>query len=124
MKEVSDFEYKQAVIIREDLGMSKGKLVSQACHACLEASEEAKEIDFNAWEAWRIEGAKKVVLAVSSMEELIELEKNAKKLKLPCALIKDRGLTELPPCTLTTLGIGPAESRSIDRVTGSLRLLA
>ncbi len=124
MKEVSGFEYKQVIIIREDLGMSTGKLVSQACHACLEASAQAKEIDHKAWEAWRREGGKKVIVAVDSKEELIELEKKAEELGLPCTLITDRGLTELPPGTHTALGIGPAESTSVDRLTGSLRLLA
>ena len=55
--------------------------------------------------------------------EAEELEKQAKKLALPCALITDRGLTEVPPGTITCLGIGPAPTEKIDRVTGALQLL-
>ena len=39
---------KQVIIIRKDLNMDPGKVISQACHACLEASEEAKKLDADA----------------------------------------------------------------------------
>lgn len=116
------FEYKMSVVIRVDLGMSSGKMVVQACHACLEAYEKARRKD-GYWRAWRREGAKKVVLKASSIEELRGLERKAKKIKLPCALIVDRGLTEVPPDTPTALGIGPSKAELIDKVTGRLPLL-
>lgn len=103
--------------------MSVGKLISQASHACLEASEAAKTESPRTWKAWHIEGGRKVVLKVNSLGELLELEKKAKRLKLPCSLIVDRGLTEIPPDTPTTLGIGPAKSELVDKVTGNLKLL-
>lgn len=117
------FEYKQCIVIRVDLGMSVGKLISQACHACLEASEEAKVKDPIVWRAWHGEGAKKVILRAGSLDELLDLKKRAEDLGLACRLIVDRGLTELEPGTVTTLGIGPAPSQEVDRVTGRLPLL-
>jgi len=112
-----------SIVIRSDLNMSTGKIVAQACHACLEVYEKAKKRKDEYWRAWHEEGAKKVILKVNSLEKLLELENRAKKLRLPCALIIDRGLTEIPPNTPTAIGVGPSRSELIDKVTGELQLL-
>ena len=117
------FSMKQVIVVRKDLHMGLGKLVSQACHACLEASEEAKKLDLRAWKIWHGEGAKKVVVKVDSLEELLELERKAERLGAPKALIVDRGLTQIPPNTPTALGIGPGKEATIDELTGDLKLL-
>jgi len=68
------------------------------------------------------EGQRKIVLKVNSEDELLEKEREAKEASIPSALISDMGLTELPPGTVTALGIGPAPERVIDKITGSLPL--
>jgi len=117
------FDFKMAIVVRADLNMSPGKMAAQACHACLEAYEKARRRKDRYWKEWGKEGAKKVILKVKSLEELLDLEKKAKRLKLPCALIVDKGLTEIPPDTPTALGIGPSVSELVDKVTGHLALL-
>lgn len=67
------------------------------------------------------EGQCKVALKVRSMDALLELEHNAKG--LPVYLVRDRGLTQLAPGTVTCLGIGPAPASSLDPLTGNLALL-
>jgi len=111
---------KQAIIIRKDIKMGKGKLCSQSAHASILAYLKAKE---TYRKKWLKEGMKKIVLKVSSEKELIELYKLAKKEELPCELIIDKGLTQVKSGTITALGIGPADDRKIDKITGKLKLL-
>jgi PTH2 family peptidyl-tRNA hydrolase len=103
--------------------MGKGKIAAQAGHAAVSAAEEARKKYSSWWKAWIGEGQCKIAVRAESEQELFELEEKAKKSKLPTALIVDRGLTELPPDTVTCLGIGPAPSTQIDAITGKLRLL-
>jgi peptidyl-tRNA hydrolase, PTH2 family len=117
------FEYKQVLVFRQDLKMSKGKIAAQAGHAAVSAAQDAFEHHKKWWEAWLYEGQKKVALKVATEKELGELEEAADELGLPHSLIVDRGLTEIPAGTVTCLGIGPAPSGKIDRLTGKLPLL-
>lgn len=117
------FKYKQAIVLRSDLGMSKGKIAAQSGHAAVAAAEEARRKYSKWWDAWLKEGQCKIAVKVGSERELLELERETRELGLPCALITDRGLTELPPGTVTCLGIGPAPSNKVDEITGQLSLL-
>jgi len=120
---MSEFTYKQVIIIRSDLKMSQGKTVAQAGHAAVSAAEETRKKHPEWWKAWLEEGQCKIAVKAESEEELLKLMRKTKSLRLPCALICDRGLTELPPNTVTCVGIGPAPSSQIDKITGSLPLL-
>ncbi len=111
---------KQAIIIRTDLKMNKGKIASQASHASISAFLKARRYSKD---MWLDEGMKKVVLKVQSNRELIDYFKKAKAMKLPCALIMDRGLTQIKSGSKTAVGIGPAKDDIIDKVTGKLKLL-
>ena len=120
---MSDFRYKLVIVFRSDLRLSKGKAAVQAGHAAVSAAEEARKHRREWWEQWLFEGQRKIAVKVKDEKELVELEEQAKKLALPCALIVDRGLTEIPPNTVTCLGIGPAPSEKVDKLTGRLPLL-
>ena len=118
---ISHFQpMKQAIILRTDLKMGKGKLVSQGGHASIAAVRRAREEDVDAWES---EGMKKVVLKVSSEKELLKVFEDARKARLPAAIIKDAGLTQIEPGSPTAVGIGPADDYEIDKITGKLKLL-
>ncbi|MHC1579351.1 MAG: peptidyl-tRNA hydrolase Pth2 [Candidatus Alkanophagales archaeon] len=116
----SEEEYKQCIVVREDLKLSRGKLAAQVAHAAVSSYEEASR---RAKRLWLRGGQKKVVLKVRTLDELLELKRRAEALKLPCALIRDAGRTEIPEGTVTALGIGPAKASEIDKVTGKLPLL-
>ena len=112
--------YKQAIVIRADIKMSKGKIAAQAAHASLSS---AKKINKNIQNAWEKNGQKKVVLKARSHKELQQLKERCKKIGVQCTLITDAGLTELSKSTTTALGIGPDTEAKINKITGSLPLL-
>ena len=119
----SAFSYKQVIVVRTDIKMSKGKIAAQAGHAAVSASEYARKNRPEWWNPWIREGQCKIAVKVKSEQELLELERKARNEGLPAALIVDRGLTELPPETITCLGIGPAPSDKVEIITGKLSLL-
>ena len=110
---------KQAIIVRTDLGMGKGKIAAQVAHASVNALEKA---DSKTVEEWKNHGMKKIVLKVGSKQELLELFQKLKKL-FPAALIKDAGLTQITPGEPTCVGIGPTSEIELDKFLGDLKLL-
>lgn len=119
---MSDFDYKQVIIFRKDLNLSKGKIAAQAGHAAVSSATEARIYNKNWYKAWIMEGQRKIVVKVKNKKELLKFREYAVDLGLPNSLIVDRGLTEIPAGTITCLGIGPAPSEKIDRLTGELKL--
>lgn len=116
-------EIKQAIIIRSDLEMSKGKIVAQAAHASLMSFFEAQKVDKKITDAWLKAGEKKIVLKVGDEEALVKLYKAFEYKGIPAALVTDAGLTEIPPGSKTALGVGPWKGSEIDQFTKPLKLL-
>jgi PTH2 family peptidyl-tRNA hydrolase len=114
---------KQAIVVRTDLKMGRGKVAAQVAHASLSAAESAQQRRPSWYSAWKEEGQAKIVLKVGSEGELHELLRKAKSAGLPASLIEDRGLTQIEPGTVTCLGIGPGPDPEIDGITGKLKLL-
>ena len=112
-------QHKQAIVLRTDLGMSTGKLISQACHASLKAYKKSSSQDQSDWESG---GQKKVVLGAGD-GELEERFRRAQSKDVPVAMVKDAGHTEVEPGTKTAIGVGPADESKIDSITGDLKLL-
>ncbi|MEM3012869.1 MAG: peptidyl-tRNA hydrolase Pth2 [Candidatus Hadarchaeales archaeon] len=117
------FRYKQVMVVREDLPMSRGKLAAQVAHGAVLGVEECRRKREEWFREWMEEGQKKVVVSAPGEGELRELLREARELGLPAGLVEDAGLTELPPGTVTVLAVGPAPSELVDRVTGKLPLL-
>jgi PTH2 family peptidyl-tRNA hydrolase len=130
---------KQVIVIRNDLNMRKGKMVTQGSHASMkvffdrmeDAGDDRLELGpqegwdwLNAVKPW-IEGIfTKSCVRVDSEAEFFAIEAAAKAAGLPCAAIQDSGLTEFKGVpTWTALAIGPAEVAVVDKITGHLKLL-
>ncbi|MCL5434377.1 MAG: peptidyl-tRNA hydrolase Pth2 [Candidatus Marsarchaeota archaeon] len=116
-------EIKQVIIVRTDLEMSRGKIAAQVAHASLMSYFNSEKFDKEVAKRWLQNGEKKIVLKVSDEDALIKLYNAFEFKKIPCALVSDAGLTEIPPGSKTALGIGPWYSKGIDQFTKSLKLL-
>ncbi|HLQ06365.1 MAG TPA: peptidyl-tRNA hydrolase Pth2 [Nitrososphaerales archaeon] len=114
---------KQAIVVRSDLKMGKGKVAAQVAHASLSAAELARLRKPGWYEGWKEGGQAKIVLKTESEELLMELFQKAKSSGLPASLVEDRGLTQVEPGTVTCLAVGPGPEAEIDSVTGNLKLL-
>ena len=112
--------YKKVIVVRKDLKMDKGKIAAQVAHASLESYKKADPKDVIHWEA---EGMKKVVLAAKDIKELFRIKERIKEARLPYAVIRDAGKTQIKPGEVTAMGIGPAEEEKIDKITDKLKLL-
>ncbi len=123
MRSAAVDELKQVIILRSDLEMGRGKMVAQGAHASLMSYFEAEKKDSRIAKAWIDEGEKKIVLKVSDEEALKKLYAAFSYKGVPCALVSDAGLTELPPGTKTALGVGPWKEAEIDAFTRALKLL-
>jgi PTH2 family peptidyl-tRNA hydrolase len=115
--------YKLVVVVRKDLDIGKGKLCVQVAHAAVECVLEQLNKNKEIVEKWREEGAKKIVVYVENLEKLMDIYNKAKNEGLNTVLIKDAGLTQLEPGTITCIGIGPDYEDKIDKITGTLKLL-
>lgn len=131
---------KQVIVIRKDLNMRKGKLVSQGCHSSLGAllTEFAKKEDESGvtytcsfeknsiLDKWLNGIFTKICLYVESENELVSLYETIKNSapQIPCVMIEDAGLTEFHGVkTKTCIGIGPFWGDDIDQFTRHLKLL-
>jgi PTH2 family peptidyl-tRNA hydrolase len=112
---------KQVIIVRKDLKMSCGKIAGQVAHAAIRAMFSTDEGNVLNWVTEGIE--RKIVLKVYSEEELTDIIDNCTSLKLGCGVVRDAGLTQLEPGTLTAVGIGPYPDEVIDGIVGELKLL-
>ena len=116
-------DYKMVIAVRTDLKLSRGKTAVQVAHAAVICALKARKHRSDSFSRWYQEGQKKVVVKVKDLEELRSLLEVAHVRGLIAELVRDAGLTEVPPGTITCVGIGPGKNDDIDRVTGSCPLM-
>jgi peptidyl-tRNA hydrolase len=142
-------ECKLVLVVRTDLGMTKGtlsylstaghlnfqsqmlklqylgKIGAQCGHATLACYKFflRNSPDSPILHNWERYGQMKVALQVKSEEELEMLQAQAVSLGLCAQVIHDAGRTQIASGSATVLGIGPAPKSIVDQVTGGLKLL-
>ncbi len=136
-------ECKLVLVVRTDLGMTKGrrhtarrwigslsnpvagKIAAQCSHATLACYKTFLRYspESPVLRRWEGLGQAKVALQVKSEEELELLQAQAVSLGLVAQVIHDAGRTQIASGSATVLGVGPAPKSKVDEVTGHLKLL-
>ncbi|KAI0457294.1 PTH2-domain-containing protein [Xylaria acuta] len=124
-------ECKLVLVVRTDLGMTKGKIAAQCSHATLacyktlsrSASRQPTSAEAKILQRWERLGQAKIAVQVKSQDELLTLMGKARSLGITAEVIQDAGRTQIDPGSLTVLGVGPAPKSLVDQVTGGLKLL-
>ena len=106
---------KMVLVIRTDLGMKKGKICAQCCHAAVGAVQECNARAIMMWERC---GTAKIALKCKSQEEMLAIHDEASRRGLNTYLVRDAGRTQIPAGSLTVCAIGPAPISIIDTITG------
>ncbi|KAI5918955.1 peptidyl-tRNA hydrolase PTH2-domain-containing protein [Camillea tinctor] len=121
-------ECKLVLVVRTDLGMTKGKIAAQCSHATLACYKSLSKRSNDATSSsilrrWERLGQAKIAVQVKSEAELLALMSRARGLGVTAEVIQDAGRTQIDPGSLTVLGVGPAPKSLVDQVTGGLKLL-
>lgn len=115
--------FKQVIAVRVDLKMGRGKLAVQVAHASVLCAEQTRRSRPEWYREWVKTGSAKIAVKVQDLDELLKVKSKAEEASLPAAVVQDRGLTQLEAGTVTCVGIGPAPSNLLDKITGDLGLL-
>ena len=113
--------FKMCVLVRDDLKMSKGKVLAQVSHTIVDATVKAytqTQLFFK----WRADGEKIVILKVPNEKTLMYIMNNAQRKGVNCGYTVDAGLTEVLPGTKTVGFVGPNFEDKVDKLTGQLKL--
>ena len=128
---------KQAIVIRKDLKMRRGKEIAQGAHASIawltrrlqvpasgSVLDTLREAHLSHTELEWIDGLfTKVCLQVGSEAELMDIYERAVFAGVEASLITDAGLTEFGGVpTRTCIAIGPDLAERIDGITSHLKL--
>ena len=120
----TDEEVKLMLVVRSDLGMTKGKIAAQCGHATLAVYKALAETAAAApmLRRWENHGQPKIAVKCDGEDELLMLQGQAISLGLVARIIRDAGRTQIAAGSATVLGVlGP--KGLVDQVTGSLKLL-
>ncbi|KAM7441912.1 Peptidyl-tRNA hydrolase protein 2 [Porites harrisoni] len=115
-------EFKMVLVVRQDLGMGKGKIAAQCCHAAVGLCKQLERSNPKLLHQWESTACAKVVVKAPDESSLVELARKGRSIGLEVCLIRDAGRTQIAPGSKTVLGVGPGPVDKVDQVTGHLKL--
>jgi PTH2 family peptidyl-tRNA hydrolase len=90
------------IVVNHDLKMDAGKIVAQCCHIAAGLTRRLEDLPEGGYRTWLQSGEAKIILKATQaqMEAILD--------KYPRAYhIRDLGLTQVAPNSLTALGFAP-----------------
>ncbi|OWB59463.1 hypothetical protein B5S29_g321 [[Candida] boidinii] len=120
-------ECRMALIVRTDLGMQKGKVAAQCCHAAVTLYRLMSRSDSLAYnlpmlKRWEYGGQAKITLKCDNQDDMDLLFAKALSLNVNAYIVHDAGRTQIAAGSATVLGLGPAPKLILDQITGDLKL--
>jgi len=112
---IHNFKYKQVMVIRKDITMSPAKLGVQIAHGSIESYLKTDQL---VRDKWYMEGMRKIILMVNSLDDL----KNLIRASKDAIYIVDFGLTEIEPNTITGVAFPIMLNEDIDKITKRIKL--
>lgn len=113
--------HKQALLIRRDLGMTRGKEIAQGAHASMITLLDHR--DDPRMVAWLAGHFTKVALSVPDEGEMMRIYEAAGESGMIRSLVTDSGFTMFHGVpTRTVVAIGPDLNERVDALCGHLKL--
>jgi len=121
-------KFKMMLLVRTDLGMKKGKAMSQATHAGCGIYKNIIAGQFTEQQLewvreWEEDGAAKIALRAPTEQDIDKLVEEAGKLGVPTYVQVDAGLTQVAPNSKTCLAVGPAPTHLTTQLCGAYKLM-
>jgi len=115
-----EFRYTQAIIVRKDIEIPKGKLAVQVAHASVGAIMRRPNVVI--MHNWFNEGQRKIVFKVNSLNDLYSIKVLADEKDIPNYLVEDFACTVFKEPTVTCIGLGPVSIEKMNEITKGLKL--
>ena len=110
--------------VNTSLGMGKGKIAAQCCHAAVGCYKKAQKSSPSGLRAWEMTGCAKIAVKCPSETEMMnDILYKAKQAGIPYYFVEDAGRTQIAAGSRTVLGLGPAPVRCFEGITSHLKLM-
>ena len=121
---MKDAPYKMVLCVNTSLGMGKGKIAAQCCHAAVGCYKRARSVCPAGLLAWERTGCAKIAVKCPSEDEMMnEILIKAMQAGIPAYFVEDAGRTQIAAGSRTVLGLGPAPVYAFEGITSHLKLM-
>jgi len=121
---MEDAPYKMVLCVNTSLGMGKGKIAAQCCHAAVGCYKRARSLCPAGVAAWEQTGCAKIAVKCPSEDEMMnEILIKAMQAGIPAYFVEDAGRTQIAAGSRTVLGLGPAPVYAFEGITSHLKLM-